>query len=274
MKILKQFLILCFLVSATFSCTGQTAIMSYNIRYDNPKDYENWWEFRKEEVVDLLNYYHPDFIGLQEAMPNQTSFIAKRLTSYNYIGHGRDGLNTNSEGVPLFYNKEKFKLLGNELFWLSDTPKKISKGWDAALNRIVVYGVFENKTTGETWHILNCHFDHKGKVARNKSAALLMEFIKEKGIAKEQLILMGDLNSLPTEEPIRIIKQQMTDSFSYDTTYGPIGTFSGFDSDKILTERIDYIFTKNIKVGSYRHIDDKRKNNLYPSDHLPILLKI
>ena len=35
---------------------GQTAVMSYNIRYDNPKDGENWWEHRKDEVVELLNY--------------------------------------------------------------------------------------------------------------------------------------------------------------------------------------------------------------------------
>ena len=274
MKHLKQFLILCFLASTNFICIGQTNIMSFNIRYDTPRDKENWWEFRKEEVVGLLNYYQPDFIGIQEAMPNQSKFIAKNLASYKYIGHGRDGLNTYSEGIPLFYKEEKFRLLENELFWLSDTPKKASKGWDAALNRIVVYGVFKNKANGDTLHIFNCHFDHQGNIARKKSAELLVAFITEKGIADEKIILMGDLNCLPTEEPIRIIKQQMTDSFNYKTAYGPLGTFNEFDTEKVLTKRIDYIFTKNIEVKSYRTIDDRRKNNLYPSDHLPILIKI
>jgi len=41
-----------------------------------------------------------------------------------------------------------------------------------------------------------------------------------------------------------------------------------------MEKRIDYIFTKNIEVLSYRHLDDRRKNNLCISDHLPILIEI
>jgi len=82
MKHLKQFLLLCFLALTNFICIGQTNIMSFNIRYDTPRDNENWWEFRKEEVVGLLNYYQPDFIGIQEAMPNQSSFIATNRVGF------------------------------------------------------------------------------------------------------------------------------------------------------------------------------------------------
>ena len=250
--------------------------MSYNIRYDNPNDGENWWENRKGEVVDLIRYYNPDFLGIQEAMPNQRKFIADKLEAYSYIGHGRDGLNTNSEGIPLFYNKTKFKLLEKDIFWLSETPEKVSKGWDAALNRIVVYGAFESKTNGDTLHIINCHFDHLGKIAREKSADLVVNFIKSRKLSDEKIIVMGDFNSLPSEKPIQILSQQLEDSFNNDqhANYGPIGTFNDFDTERVLTDRIDYIFTRNMDVKSYRCIGDKRKNNLYPSDHLPILIKI
>jgi len=255
---------------------GQSGIMSFNIRYDNPDDGENWWEFRKYELCDLLQYYQADFIGIQEALPHQSKYIADKLDAYDFIGHGRDGINTISEGVPLFYNKTTFKLLEHELFWLSDTPDKVSKGWDAALNRIVVFGAFENKSNGDIVYIFNCHFDHKGKTAREKSAELLIQYIESKKLSDKSVIVLGDFNSLPTEKPIKILSQHLEDSFhgSHRSVYGPIGTFNAFETERVLTKRIDYIFTKNMNVKSYRSIDDKRKNNLYPSDHLPILIKL
>ena len=187
-----------------------------------------------------------------------------------------DGLNTDSEGIPLFYNKTKFKLLESHIFWLSETPEKASKGWDAALNRIVVYGAFESKTNGDTLHIINCHFDHRGQIAREKSADLVVNFIENRKLSDHKIIVLGDLNSSPSEKPIKILSQLLEDSFNegQHANYGPIGTFNEFDTERVLTQRIDYIFTRNIDVKSYRCIDDKRKNNLYPSDHLPILIKL
>ena len=257
-------------------CFSQTGIMTFNIRYDTPNDGENWWDYRKNEVVELLKNYKADFIGLQEAMPHQRDFIADNLINYDHIGHGRDGKNTDSEGVPLFYNTSAYKLLKSEVFWLSETPGKISRGWDATLNRIVVYGVFESKTTGDILYIFNCHFDHMGEIAREKSAELILQMIDEKKLNMEKVIVMGDFNALPAEEPIEILKRQLDDSFDSDDypVDGPVGTFSGFNTEMELKDRIDYIFTRNIRVISYKSIDDKRKNGLYPSDHLPILIKI
>lgn len=255
---------------------GQTKVMTYNIRFDNPDDGENAWEFRKNELIDLLKFYNPDFLGIQEALPNQIQTITENIEEYDHIGHGRDGLDTNSEGVPLFYNKKKFKLLESDIFWLSETPKKPSKGWDAAFNRIAVYGAFENLADGDTIYLINCHFDHLGKMAREKSAEQLVNFIDQKKLSENKVIVMGDFNSLPEEKPIKMLNQYLEDSYygSKKVAYGPIGTYNDFNIEKRLTERIDYIFTQNIDVKSYRSIDDKRKNNLYPSDHLPILIKL
>lgn len=276
MKNIKRIFLLSFLSLANSLCFGQTKVMSYNIRYDNSNDGENVWELRKNELVELLRYYQPDFLGLQEAMPNQIQMITENLGIYDFIGHGREGLHTNSEGVPLLYNKAKFKLLESEIFWLSDTPDKASKGWDAAFKRIVVYGAFISQTQGDTIHVINCHFDHLGKTAREKSAELLVKFVEQRKLSDDKIVVMGDFNSLPSETPIKILSQYLEDSYngSRHMVYGPVGTFNEFDPNRVLTERIDYIFTRNLEVKSYRCIDDKRKNNLYPSDHLPILIKL
>ena len=37
-------------------------------------------------------------------------------------------------------------------------------------------------------------------------------------------------------------------------------------------DRIDYIFTKNIKITNYKHLDRKLSSGQWPSDHLPILI--
>ena len=149
MKPLKIALIFISLLLGYISSFAQTKIMSYNIRYDTQNDGENRWDLRKDELVKLLEYYNPDFIGMQEAMPHQFKFIAEHLDDYNYVGHGRDGLYTDSEATPIFYDFTKYQLLTKDLFWLSSTPKKISKGWDAALNRIVVYAKFKSRKTNQ-----------------------------------------------------------------------------------------------------------------------------
>ena len=250
--------------------------MSYNIRYDTPKDGENWWELRKNDLVELIKYYHPDFIGIQEVMPNQLKFIAKQLHHYNYIGHGRDGIGTASEGIPLFYNSDRYTLLDKDLFWLSTTPEKASKGWDAAYTRIVVYGKFKSKTTNQIIHVFNTHFDHKGTEARLQSAQLLINYIKNNQLTDKNMVLMGDFNSLPSDAPIRLLERVFTNSSNLkdSSVYGPAGTFNGFNTKQAVTTQIDYIFTKNIEVKKYRCIDDRRANNLYLSDHFPIVIQI
>ena len=45
--------------------------MSYNIRYNNPKDGMNVWENRKATVMGLLNEQSADFVGLQEVVHAQ-----------------------------------------------------------------------------------------------------------------------------------------------------------------------------------------------------------
>ena len=45
--------------------------ISYNIRYNNPKDGMNVWENRKATVMGLLNEQSADFVGLQEVVHAQ-----------------------------------------------------------------------------------------------------------------------------------------------------------------------------------------------------------
>ena len=272
-----NFILILFCFSLVVSCSSPpTKMMTYNIRYDNPNDGDNWWDLRKDEVVELIKNYNPDFIGLQEALPNQTAFIAEKLDAYHYIGHGRDGVGTNSEGAPIFYNKARYDLIESETIWLSETPDTISRGWDAALNRIVTYGVFQDKTNNQSVHIFNAHFDHMGELARFKSAELLVNYMRTNNLSNKQVVLMGDFNALPTESPIQLLTKELEDSYNTKgvPVEGPTGTFNAFDTNATATKRIDYIFTKNVVVKSYRCIDDRRANDLHVSDHFALIIEM
>lgn len=272
LKTLLTLLICSFLVSSQ----GQTSVMTYNIRYDNPNDGDNWWEKRKTEVAQLIQFYQPDFLGIQEGLVHQVKFLDTQLPSHAYIGVGRDDGKEKGEYAALYYDTTKFELIQSKTFWLSPTPDKVSVGWDAALERVVTYGAFKHKKTAEALFVFNAHFDHKGKVARAESAKLIVEKIKALGLSQKKLIVMGDLNCLPTEEPIQAFLSLLDDSaqIAQKPFYGPIGTYNGFDPNRILERRIDYVLTKNVVVTTYRHIDDRRQNGLCVSDHLPVLVKI
>jgi len=73
--------------------------MSYNIRYDNPKDAENAWPNRKETLVNQILFYAPDILGIQEGLEHQVNYINDKLESYSFVGIGRADLKEKGKGT-------------------------------------------------------------------------------------------------------------------------------------------------------------------------------
>ncbi|MCQ4141940.1 endonuclease/exonuclease/phosphatase family protein [Chryseobacterium sp. EO14] len=265
-----------FLMVFALGFSQNLKVMSFNIRLNVDSDKENSWTNRKQDVADLLTYYHPDYFGVQEALPDQMKDIKNGLKNYDYVGVGRDDGKEKGEFSAIFYDTERLQVLKSDTFWLSETPEKPSKGWDAALNRICTYAVFRDKKSKKEFMALNLHFDHIGNIARVKSSELILKKIKEINPKNLPVTVSGDFNLTEDSEPIKIMSQNMKDSF-YDSEtkhYGPKGTFTGFNVNEIPKDRIDYIFVKGFKIKSHRHINDRRENLLYPSDHFPVLVDL
>lgn len=275
MKLLKPYLILGLLL-IPFWALSQKSIMTFNIRYNNPDDKENCWAYRKPELLGLIQKYQPTILGLQEALWDQVQYIDSNLLNYAFVGVGRDDGKTKGEYAPIFYDQDQMALIHFDTYWLSETPKTISVGWDASMERIVTYAVFKDKLTKDTSYVFNAHFDHIGQVAQENSARLILKLMEDLGLNEERVIVMGDLNVEPDSETIRLLKTQLYDAFDFSNIphSGPKGTFNCFDETKISELRIDYIFTKNLRLKSYQNINDKRSNGLCISDHLPVLIKL
>lgn len=276
MKTNILFIIISLLTIATINAQT-TKVMSYNIRYDNPNDGENSWVNRKELLCSQLAFYEPDVFGIQEALPNQVQDISNALPKYTFVGIARDGIGK-GESSNIFFKKDKFKLLEQNTFWLSETPEIISKGWDAALNRICTYALLKENKTKQIFWIFNTHLDHQGEIARTKGIALILYKIKMLNTQNYPIIFMGDFNSEPTEERIINLKKLMIDSqeISEENPFGPSGTFNAFKHNEPVLKKIDYIFLSkenHFKVKKYAVLSDS-KDLKYPSDHLPVYVEI
>ena len=250
--------------------------MTYNIRYDNPGDSLNKWDNRKLELTHLIKYYEPTALGIQEGLLHQLNYLDDNLPDYSRIGVGRDDGIEKGEFSAIYYNTKELSLISESTFWLSQRPDTVSIGWDASMERICTYGLFENKMTRNKILLFNTHYDHIGETAREKSSELILKKIKEINEGDFPVILMGDFNSESGSKPIRIIIDEFEDAAKMVSNgiYGPTGTFTGFKKNAIAKRRIDYIFVKNLEVVNYRHIDDKMTNNNYLSDHLPVLIEL
>lgn len=251
----------------------QIKALSYNIKYDNQQPGENSWDSRKEKLIALLNHYKPAVIGTQEGLFHQLAEIDKGLPNFTFFGVGRDDGKQKGEYCAIFYDSTRLTLTKHSTFWLSDYPEKVSVGWDAALPRVCTYGLLVDKKTGHKFWVFNTHFDHMGEKAREESAKLIVKKTGEINTQELPIMLMGDFNANPEENPIHVLKSLYKDGkeISQRSFYGPNGTFNGFIDD-VFDVRIDYIFVKNMNVISYMHIDDRLNNNKHISDHYPVMI--
>jgi endonuclease/exonuclease/phosphatase family metal-dependent hydrolase len=260
-------------------CQTELKVMSYNIRYDAPNDGENLWDIRKSKLASLMAYYDADFIGTQEVKQRQLEFLLQHLPSYSYAGVARTDGKKEGEYSAILYNKEKYKLIEQSTFWLSLTPTVPSKNWDAAIERICTYGLFQHVASKKFVWILNTHFDHIGKESRFRAAGMIVEKIKELKKKRDcPVVFMGDLNATPEENTIELLNQHLRDArhVSKLPAYGPENTWNAFEFTKKPDGRIDYVFVEDndrTRVSRFITIDDFYDFK-YPSDHLPVMAHI
>lgn len=252
-------------------------VMTYNIRLDVASDGENDWTHRKDFFVSQVQFYEPDIFGVQEAKPNQVIDMSTAFSQYSYLGMGREG-EGKGESSNIFYKKDRFKVVVSNTFWLSETPDKISKGWDAAFNRVCTYALFKDLKTRKTFWVFNTHLDHMGELARTNGILLILSKIAALNTRNYPVLFMGDFNSQPTDDRIKALKKEMNDTRDISETkpFGPLGTFNGFKHDEPVTLLIDYIFmSKNAKFKVKKHaVLSDSKDLKYPSDHLPVYVEI
>lgn len=276
-------------------------VLTHNIRYatSSPFKGERPWAERKQLVLNELNY-HTRYVGgaficLQEVLHNQLEDIRAGLNTntntsttqeWAYIGVGRDDGHQAGEYSPIFYRPSVWGLQHWETVWLSKTPSKPSKSWDAASIRIVTIGVFTRRTSGNTVLAMSTHLDDQGSRSRLEAAHIIRAKIREYQQGEfssliSGVFLAGDLNSQEDEEAYSDLtgSGDLRDTYKLVDAvrrYGNHHTFTGFGYEEEPPSRIDYVLLgseghQTWRVDGYSVLANRFDDGVFNSDHCAVV---
>ena len=266
------------------NCLGQPAsaeigVMSFNIRYGSAKDGDNQWDRRRHLVAQVIKDYEPAIVGTQETLPFQAEYLQQQLADYVYQGRSRED-RANGEQCGIFYLRKRFVKLIEGHFWLSETPDKPgSKSWDSSLPRMATWLKLWDRKTEASLYVINTHFDHRGKIARQKSAELIRDFVKQLPDST-RVVVTGDFNAGEGSLPYRVFfdvagGSRLRDTFRvrFPVRQDKEGTFGGFRGT-LTGARIDWIAVNEGFEVLTAEIVSKSYQGKYPSDHFPVVAQL
>jgi len=227
-------------------------VLSYNIHHANPPAHGNRIDLPR--IAKVIKESDADVVGIQEVdvrvsrsqMVDQAKELAN-LTGMHYFFSKGINLEEGEYGTLIL---SKHKIVGHKRY---DLPM-VEKSENRSLAVVDV-----ELPSGKVLSFANTHLDLKTK---NKIAQA--SYIKELGAKIENpLILVGDFNAKPTDEPINILEEQFIRN---TTTNGPTHPNTEAKNE------IDYIMVgKQTKFSwkAYKTIPET-----YASDHLPVFAEI
>jgi endonuclease/exonuclease/phosphatase family metal-dependent hydrolase len=184
-------------------------------------------------------------------------------------------------------------------FYLSETPERLSRGWDAADVRAVTWAHLRLRETSARFLHLNTHLDHIGERARVEGMQFILDRLPGLRHLHLPVVLIGDFNCNPWRPG---------DHFHVETTFtgqcyhlaraagfadpflaacGEVNaaafTYHGYEGDVYsparhhLAGRIDWILTldgeRQVRTRAYTIVRDQAPP-VYPSDHYPIVAEM
>jgi endonuclease/exonuclease/phosphatase family metal-dependent hydrolase len=251
------------------------------------------WDKSKEAVADLIVKLDCDFIGMQEVSDVCRDDLAKLVKKAGGKKYKLWWVNTYPDGHrrqvgnAIFYDKRKFKLSEQNIYYFSPTPEVMSKGWDEKrYYRAALTAVVTHKKSGKKFFFIATH-GPLGKEAKVEAGRLLVEFDKKYNTQGLPTIVVGDMNSRPGDGFHQNMLKHFEDCYLVaEKKDGNVGTFNsaaGLDKNFTLEHRrIDHIYVRStdkgkIKVKDYKVNRDKYKIDgamHYPSDHNPVYVDL
>ncbi|QPG94082.1 hypothetical protein C2857_004534 [Epichloe festucae Fl1] len=280
----------------THHATMPLRLVSFNIRFATNKSErvlgEQPWEVRCPKVCAQLRFisagHESPFLCLQESLYSQLNDMQAQLGKpWAHIGRGRGKGETDEEFSPIFYRSDTWACEHSETRWLSSTPERPSRGWDAALNRIVTIGLFSHRATDAKVVVMSTHFDHVGVEARKNSAKLLIKFADEWSRGRDRaqpppsaVLVGGDFNSQPDDEAYKMMTapgsgmSDVSDLVPESKHYGNRLTYTSFGEPSEHPQRIDFLFVQEpttAKVETFGVLANSFDDQIRFSDHRPVV---
>jgi endonuclease/exonuclease/phosphatase family metal-dependent hydrolase len=265
-------------------------VMSFNVRGSfHDKLERNAWRNRAALNVATIERYAPDVIGLQESQRGNLAAYRKRLPRFTHIPGPKYGNTVPHDFNTILFDPERLEPLDSGGFWLSETPARHSRGWQARVARCATWALFVLQGTDLRILHMNTHLDHVSALARREGSKLIVEKaaeVSDRAAGDRVIILTGDFNARPGSRTYKNLVEA-----GFVDTYHAVGneddeaanTFHAFRGASYRDahpdqgpRRIDWILLQDpkghLRIESHKIIHDADESSgLYPSDHYPIL---
>ena len=300
MRILARFLAMAFLLALTLLAgahiwnsrgdpippprPGALRVATFNVHYillDADKT-DRWsiagWNRRRASTSQVLRSLDADIIAFQE----MESF---RRGDDGSVNLARDDLldalpdhAASASGdwryfpstQPIFYRRDRLRLLDQGWFFFSDTPDVIySRTFDDTWPAFASWSWLEDRATARRLRVVNLHLDFRSGENRLKSARLVADRIASWLEAGEHVVIAGDLNVLANSRTTDILREaglSLTpvrgSSFHANrglNLFGPI--------DHILHDCRTALTDQPVAIRA-------RPDGIWPSDHYPVLAQL
>lgn len=246
-------------------------VMSCNLRCWNPQDNgKRSWFYRADLILSNIENEKPSIIGFQEATKWQYAYLTDCLKGFDSVIEYRDE-SPFSEGCPVFYKTDLYKLVDKGSFWLSETPEVMSKDWDSACYRICSYVILEEIESGRQFVVFNTHLDHVSDEARINGIGVVLDKISQFGGLPS--MIMGDFNAAEDSTTYKKVTENFLDA-KYQVENPDTGCTYQCFGEELDREPIDYfmISKEGIEVKEFKRVT-ATYDGVYPSDHFPITAK-
>lgn len=232
-----------------------TSIKVISLNVWTAKSPEKNYQAQREPLIQkFFAEQLPDSFGVQECEP----FWEERLSAV-IEGYTRAQDITMTKNY-IYYRTEKYDLIDNGVFWLSETPDEISQGFGSRFYISCCYAVLENKETGARYVHVNTHIDVSSSTIRMAEIRVLVPRIEAMfGNSGYPIILTGDFNTYEENAVIQYLYNngyKNSRDISEDASMMP--TFNNYVYYDPVQYRgpIDFIFVKGeLKVRKTDVVD-------------------
>ncbi len=239
---------------------------------------------RLSNIASLLEREHPDVVCLQEAFLGDYLFLRDRLEARASVFKPRDDGERLGEGNPVFLLNERWRLSGEQHFWLSRTPHQPSRSWGAMHRRIATVVRLQPEGEGSGMWLANVHLDHASHLARRKSLGLIRRRLARCQAEMEgEVVICGDFNMRPgalvssgllREFPTPEGRLYFQDAAHADAHQGTFATYAGWGPWKLFAARVDHCLLSPGLACQHYAVADPEWDGAWLSDHRIVVADI
>lgn len=221
-------------------------VMTLNLKTDLPMTHgDSLFENRAGSIEAMIQYYDPDWIGVQELCDSMIPLLPRLSDRYVFYGRARNRSSSFAdERCCILYRKDRFEMLKGETFWLSAYPEVSgSRSGGSIYPRIATLAVLRDLKTDTVFTACNTHLDHLIPAVRFHQCEVLRLHLQQKKQG-EFLTLTGDFNATSRSAAVRLLVSDQNPLQTVDASEDSLGPTMRSPHPDLLHDElpIDHIF--------------------------------